>query len=114
APPDPAGARCAARRATLRGTLLGYARRALADGIVLRTDRDGSSAMKPHGWVGLVILAGGEGLLYAGVPLVATFFTPLMWTGYLLLVDGWVAARVDASWLTTRRREFGFLALLSV
>jgi len=70
--------------------------------------------MKPHGWVGLVIMAAGEALLYAGVPLVAVFFTPLMWSGYILLVDGWIAARTGASWLTKRRREFGFLAVLSV
>jgi hypothetical protein len=53
-------------------------------------------------------------LLYAGIPLVATFFTPIMWTGYIVLVDGWVARRTGASWLTRRRREFGFLAVLSV
>jgi hypothetical protein len=70
--------------------------------------------MKWHGWVGLVVMLGGEAALYAGVPLVAIFFTPLMWTGYILLVDGWVAARAGTSWLTGRKREFGFLALLSV
>ena len=76
--------------------------------------------MRLHGVLGLAILAAGEALLYAGLPVVgglkpvAIFFTPLMWTGYILLVDGWVAARAGASWLTTRRREFGFLAVLSV
>ncbi len=70
--------------------------------------------MKLHGWAGLVILALGEVALYAGVPLVAVYFTPLMWTGYILLVDGWVAQRAGASWLTTRRREFPLLALVSV
>jgi hypothetical protein len=80
--------------------------------------------MKLHGWLGLVIMVASEALLYLGVPrlsldkypssIVATFFTPIMWTGYILLVDGWVASRMGASWLTSRRREFGFLALLSV
>ncbi len=70
--------------------------------------------MKWHGWAGLAVMVGTEALLYAGVPLAATFFTPIMWTGYILLVDGWVAARAGASWLTRRRREFGFLATLSV
>jgi hypothetical protein len=59
-------------------------------------------------------MVAGEVLLYAGAPLVATWFTPLMWTGYILLVDGWVASRRGASWLTRRRREFGFLVVLSV
>src|SRR5713101_3144934 len=70
--------------------------------------------MKRHGWLGLGIMVAGEALLYAGAPLVATWFTPLMWTGYILLVDGWVASRLGASWLTQRRREFGFLVVLSV
>ena len=70
--------------------------------------------MRAHGWLGLIIMAAGEALLFAGLPWVAIFFTPLMWTGYILLVDGWVAARSGSSWLTSRRREFGFLALLSV
>jgi hypothetical protein len=70
--------------------------------------------MKAHGWVGLLIMLGGEVLLYAGAPLVTTFFTPILWTGYILLADGWVAGRMGASWLTLRRREFGFLAVLSV
>ena len=59
-------------------------------------------------------MVAGEVLLYAGAPLIGTWFTPLMWTGYILLVDGWVASRLGASWLTQRRREFGFLVVLSV
>jgi hypothetical protein len=70
--------------------------------------------MKPHGWLGLAILLGAETLLYSGVPFVATWFTPIMWTGYILLVDALIARRTGQSWLTTRRREFGFLAVLSV
>src|SRR3990172_601114 len=70
--------------------------------------------MKRHGWLGLGLMIAAEILLYAGVSVVATFFTPIMWTGYILLADGLVAARVGKSWLTTRRREFGFLAVLSV
>jgi hypothetical protein len=70
--------------------------------------------MRPHGWAGFLIMVAGEVLLYAGVPLIATFFTPLMWTGYIVLADGWVATRTGSSWLVSRRREFGFLALLSV
>ena len=70
--------------------------------------------MRRHGWLGAVVLAGGEAALYAGVPFVTTWFTPIMWTGYILLVDALVARRTGGSWLTTRRREFPFLAVLSV
>lgn len=70
--------------------------------------------MKWYGWLGLAVMAVSEVALYSGVQLVATWFTPLMWTGYILLVDALVASWRGVSWLTTRRREFGFLALLSV
>jgi len=70
--------------------------------------------VKPYGWIGVAVLLGAEALLYAGNGFVATWFTPIQWTGTILLVDAIVAARTGASWLTTRRREFPFLALLSV
>jgi len=70
--------------------------------------------MKPHGWLGIAILIGAEIFLYAGVRFVATWFTPIMWSGYIVFVDAVIAHRTGQSWLTTRRREFGFLAVLSV
>jgi hypothetical protein len=70
--------------------------------------------MKHYGWLGLAILLGAEILLYAGGRFVATWFTPIMWSGYIIFVDALIAHRTGQSWLTTRRREFGFLALLSV
>jgi hypothetical protein len=70
--------------------------------------------MKRHGWLGLGILIGAEILLYAGVRFVATWFTPITWSGYIVFVDAVIAQRTGHSWLTTRRREFGFLAVLSV
>jgi hypothetical protein len=70
--------------------------------------------MKSHGWLGLGLLVAAEALLFAGVRFVATWFTPIMWTGYIVLVDAVIARRTGESWLTTRRREFGFLVVLSV
>jgi hypothetical protein len=70
--------------------------------------------MKRHGWLGLGIMIGAEILLYAGMRFVATWFTPIMWTGYIIFADALIAHRTGQSWLTTRRREFGFLAVLSV
>ena len=70
--------------------------------------------MRPHGWLGLALLLGAEILLYAGSGLVATWFTPIMWTGYIVFTDALIAHRAGRSWLTTRRREFGFLGVLSV
>ena len=70
--------------------------------------------MQWHGWLGLAVMLAAEILLYARLGVVATWFTPIMWTGYILLADGWIARHTGASWLTTRRREFGFLVVLSV
>ena len=45
---------------------------------------------------------------------VATWLTPIMWSGYILFVDGLVSQRSGASWLTTRKLEFPLLVLLSI
>ncbi len=67
-----------------------------------------------HGWIGIAWLITCEALLSLGNHFVATWFTPLMWTGYILAVDAMVAHRRGVSWLTTRRREVPLLVLLSV
>ena len=65
-------------------------------------------------WIGLVILLGGEIGLALKIGLVATWFTPIMWTGFIFLADGILARIKGRSWLTTRRREIPFLLLGSV
>lgn len=70
--------------------------------------------MKLHTWVGLMILVAGQAALRLGSNLVATWLTPIMWTGYILALDGVNHRLHGQSWLTTRRREFPLLALLSV
>jgi hypothetical protein len=65
-------------------------------------------------WLGLAILLGGQALLAGGSSLVATWLTPIMWTGLILLVDGIVYRLRGRSWLMTRRREFPLLILASV
>lgn len=67
-----------------------------------------------HGFIGLAILLGAEASLLAGVAPVRTFFTPIAWTGYILLVDGIVLARVGRSQLTDAAGEFFLCALLSI
>lgn len=67
-----------------------------------------------HTWTGLTAIFLGEVLLYAGNRFVATWFTPIMWTGYIMAIDGLVYRLNGNSWLTRRRREFPLLALLSV
>lgn len=43
-----------------------------------------------------------------------TWHTPIAWTGYILLVDGIVYAKRRSSWLMSNRREFFFLAAVSI
>ncbi|MBI4609751.1 MAG: hypothetical protein HY726_12165 [Candidatus Rokubacteria bacterium] len=70
--------------------------------------------MPVHGWIGLVVLALAESLLFAGNRLVGEWFTPLVWTGYILLADGLVARWTGDSYLTTRRLELVLVVLASV
>lgn len=67
-----------------------------------------------HTWIGLVIILGGQALLAAGSSLIATWLTPVMWTGLILLVDGIVYRMRQRSWLMTQRKEFPLLLLVSV
>jgi hypothetical protein len=67
-----------------------------------------------YGWIGIAWLIACEVLVSLGNRFVATWFTPLMWTGYILAADALVARRRGTSWLTTRRREVPLLLLLSV
>ena len=70
--------------------------------------------MAAHGWLGLVILAVSEAAMLAHVEPFWTWHTPFAWTGYILLVDGIISRKRGSSWLTTNRREFLFLALVSI
>ena len=65
-------------------------------------------------WIGLAIILGGQALLAAGSSFMATWLTPVMWTGLILLLDGIVYRMSGRSWLMTRRREFPLLILASV
>ena len=70
--------------------------------------------MRAHGWVGLGIVGGAEALLLAGEPTVAGWFTPIVWTGYVLFVDALAARLTGRSYLTTDRIEGVLVALASV
>lgn len=67
-----------------------------------------------HAIPGLGIVAGAEMLLLAGNGFVASFFTPIVWTGYILVADALVAARTGASPLVSRRLEFALLVPISI
>lgn len=68
----------------------------------------------PHGWLGAAILIGAQLGLAARVAWIATWLTPVMWTGLILLVDALVFWLRGRSWLRGRGREFPLLVLVSV
>ena len=70
--------------------------------------------MRWHGYVGLAVMFAAEAALLAGQPLVGRWFTPIVWTGYVLFVDA-LAARVGGwSYLTTHRADGVLVALASI
>jgi len=70
--------------------------------------------VRRHGWIGLGVVLGAEAALFSGHEVIARWFTPIVWTGYVLLVDGILAARTGRSYLTTNRGELVLVALCSI
>ena len=67
-----------------------------------------------YGYAGVAVMVGAEAALFAGQPLVGRWFTPVVWTGYVLFADA-LAARVTGwSYLTTHRTDGVLLALTSI
>ena len=70
--------------------------------------------MAAHGWLGLGTIVAAELALMLGQPVVARWFTPIVWTGYVVLVDAVVARRLGRSYLTTDRLDGVLLAGTSI
>jgi len=67
-----------------------------------------------HGYAGIAIILGAEGLLFGGNRLVGHWFTPIVWTGYILLVDALVYRIKSRSLLMNDRLEFMLVAVISI
>ncbi len=67
-----------------------------------------------YGWLGIVSLAGAESLMFHGHEPVATYFTPIAWSCYILIVDAAVLAVSGRSRLRDASLSFARLALLSI
>lgn len=72
------------------------------------------SPLPIHGLAGLAVIVAAEALLAGGHRVVAQWFTPVVWTGYVLLVDAIVARLLGRSYLTTARVELVLVALVSI
>ena len=66
------------------------------------------------GWAGFAVLGAGEVLLFRCSHWVAIYFTPIAWTGYLLLIDAAIFSLRGDSRLAGAPREFLKLAFWSV
>jgi hypothetical protein len=70
--------------------------------------------LKPYGLVGLLVVIMAEVLLFLKVKPVMIFFTPLVWTGYILLVDNLILKLQGKSLIYNRRKEFFVMLPISV
>ncbi len=66
------------------------------------------------GWAGIAIVLTSELLNSQHFPMVAIFFTPLVWTGYVLLVDSLTSSLKGEALLSARPRRFFSLTFWSV
>src|SRR6202030_4007933 len=67
-----------------------------------------------HGWLGFVALAGTEWLLFRHVEPVATYFTPIAWSAYILIADAATFAITGRSRLNDAPLSIARMALLSI
>src|SRR6266850_3445499 len=68
----------------------------------------------PHGYGGIAIILGAEALLFAGNQFVGHWFTPIVWTGYILFIDALVYKFKGRSPLMSDRLEFLIVAIVSI
>ena len=75
-------------------------------------ERTGRIAL--YGWIGLAVILAAELLLHLGIRPIPSFFTPIVWTGYILFVDGLIGALQGRSLIRDRPGEFLLLLPLSL
>ena len=71
-------------------------------------------AFPVHGWLGWLALLSAELLLFARIEPVATYFTPIAWSSYILIADAAVLALTNRSRLNDAPIVVARLALLSI
>ena len=71
-------------------------------------------AVPVHGWAGFAVIVGAGALLSLHFKWAAIYFTPLAWTGYVLLVDGLVQSLRGESRLVRAPRGLFAMAFWSV
>lgn len=67
-----------------------------------------------HGYAGLMIILFAEWLLFSGNETAGRWFTPIVWSGYILFVDALLYKLQGRSLLVTARVEMLIIALISI
>jgi hypothetical protein len=70
--------------------------------------------MKLYGYLGLAIIIVAEVLLFRGNQFVGHWFTPLIWSGYIFLVDALVFKVTGRSLLITNRLDLLIIIFVSI
>ena len=73
-----------------------------------------SRPLPVYGWIGLVALGAAEWLMFRGIEPVATYFTPIAWTAYILIADAALFAIRGKSRLHDAPLQFAKVVLLSI
>ena len=82
--------------------------------LVMEFLRQKRTPLARYGWFGLVVLLIAELLMLRGVQPLATYFTPIAWTAYLMVVDAGVWSVTGHSRLRDDPSAFVLTAVLSV
>ncbi len=78
-------------------------------------DKASSKSQFPsYGYLGIAIMLGAEGLLFGGNQFVGHWFTPVVWTGYILFADALVFKLKGRSLVTGDRLEFVIIVVVSI
>src|SRR5688572_18106019 len=67
-----------------------------------------------YGYIGLAIILVAEAFLFAGNQFTGRWFTPIVWTGYILFSDALIFRVRGRSLLTTDRVEFLIIIIVSI
>lgn len=67
-----------------------------------------------YGYLGLLIIVAAEALLFSGNQIVGRWFTPIVWTGYILFMDALVYTLRSRSLLMTDRLELLVIVVVSI
>jgi hypothetical protein len=82
--------------------------------LVVEFFRSRRRAFPAHGWLGLLTLICAEYLMFHGIEPAATYFSPVAWTSYILIVDAAVFSITGHSRLREEPRGVLKMAALSI